>query len=148
MGFFFHTVVSDFLNEIQTVLQREMEGTGCSVSVEATYKGACRLDPKKMKRVVYNLARNAREAMGDRGSFRVSVIADDHHINFRFSDTGGGIPPEMEGRIFESFATHGKENGTGLGLAIVQKIVHEHHGEIAVDSVAGEGTTFTISLPR
>ena len=61
---------------------------------------------------------------------------------------GPGIPRELEGRLFESFATHGKANGTGLGLAIVKGLVEAHRGTVNVSSILGEGTTFTISLPR
>ena len=65
---------------------------------------------------------------------------------FIFQDTGTGIPPELEGRLFEVFATAGKEEGTGLGLAIVHKIVKEHNGEITYNT-SPEGTAFTITLP-
>jgi signal transduction histidine kinase len=65
-----------------------------------------------------------------------------------FEDNGPGIPEELEGRLFESFATHGKRNGTGLGLAIVKGLVEAHRGTVNVLSEIGVGTTFTISLPR
>jgi signal transduction histidine kinase len=53
----------------------------------------------------------------------------------------------MEGRLFQSFATHGKANGTGLGLAIVKTIVDQHEGTLTVSSEPGRGTTFAIGLP-
>ena len=65
---------------------------------------------------------------------------------FTFKDTGTGIPAELEGRLFEAFATAGKKDGTGLGLAIVKKIVQEHSGEISYESTS-RGTTFVITLP-
>ena len=63
------------------------------------------------------------------------------------SDTGPGIPKQIEGRLFESFVTAGKKGGTGLGLAIVKKIVNEHGGAVGVQS-SPAGTTFTIVLPQ
>ena len=71
----------------------------------------------------------------------------DNRLVFIFQDTGMGVPPELEGRLFEVFATAGKEEGSGLGLAIVKKIVSQHDGEIAYKSSPNEGTTFTITLP-
>jgi len=61
-------------------------------------------------------------------------------------DTGCGIAPENLARLFEPFFTT-KTEGNGLGLAITQRIIREHSGEITVDSVSGQGTAFTISLP-
>ncbi|MFL5421302.1 MAG: ATP-binding protein, partial [Myxococcales bacterium] len=62
-------------------------------------------------------------------------------------DTGPGIPPERLARIFDPFFTT-KERGTGLGLALAQEIAQEHSGQLTVTSVLGQGTTFTLRLPR
>jgi len=142
------TFVKDFLTEVAEMLREELAGSGVELVVEATYRGAVRMDAPKMLRAVFNLARNAREAMsGDGGVFRVSVTEQGGMVALSFTDTGPGIPPEMEGRLFDSFATFGKSNGTGLGLAIVKKIVDEHQGTLSVSSGPGAGTTFTIALP-
>jgi len=61
-------------------------------------------------------------------------------------DTGPGIPEELRGKIFEPFFST-KEEGIGLGLPIAQRIVEEHGGEIRVESSAGKGTVFIVSLP-
>ena len=81
------------------------------------------------------------------GTFTVTTDREDDWLIFKFTDTGHGIPPEIRGRLFESFVTQGKQNGTGLGLAIVKKIVNEHEGTIAFDTGPERGTTFTIRLP-
>ena len=62
------------------------------------------------------------------------------------SDTDPGLAPEIENRLFESFATHGKAEGTGLGLALVKKILDDHNGEVRVQSVQGKGATFRLRL--
>ncbi|MGM0574678.1 MAG: GAF domain-containing protein [Myxococcota bacterium] len=140
--------VNDFLGGLKPLLEEEFAGTGIELVVDDRYGDAVRMDANKMRRALYNLARNAREAMRDGGTFRVEVDAADDDVVFRFSDDGPGIPEEMEGRLFDPFVTYGKKTGTGLGLAIVKKIVDEHSGRIDVDSTPGEGTTFTIRIPR
>ena len=67
-------------------------------------------------------------------------------VVIRVADTGEGIPPENLGKIFDYYFTT-KEKGMGLGLPLAHKIIEEHGGIIEVESEAGKGTTFRISLP-
>jgi signal transduction histidine kinase len=115
--------------------------------VSAEYDGIAHFDESKIKRVIFNLARNACQAMGSTGTFtwRVLRMSDDLVLECR--DTGPGIPKEMAGRLFESFATHGKSDGTGLGLAMAKKIIDAHGGSITCQSQPGHGATFRIALP-
>ena len=70
-------------------------------------------------------------------------------VRLSVTDTGVGIPPEVQPRIFDPFfSTKDESKGVGLGLAVVYGIVQRHHGRIDVDSRPGHGTTFTITLPR
>jgi signal transduction histidine kinase len=62
-------------------------------------------------------------------------------------DTGKGMPAEVLEKIFHPFFTT-KDKGTGLGLAVIHKVITDHHGTITVDSAAGEGSTFTVRLPK
>ena len=137
-----------FLDELSELLQEEFTDSGVELVVEDSFGGAVKMDENKMKRVIFNLARNAREAMPDGGLFTIRVSADEHNVHMAFGDNGPGIPAELEGRLFESFATHGKANGTGLGLALVKGLVEAHRGTVSVSSQRDVGTTFTISLPR
>ncbi|MCC6624472.1 MAG: GAF domain-containing protein [Deltaproteobacteria bacterium] len=140
--------VRELMTEVEELLTAELEGSGVALVVDHTFRGAIKADDLKLKRAIANLARNAREAMGDGGgTFTVRVTEDEGWATFTFSDTGPGIPPEIERRLFDSFATHGKKGGTGLGLAIVKKIVEDHGGRLSVTSAPGEGTTFSIALP-
>jgi len=68
-------------------------------------------------------------------------------MSLEVGDTGVGIPPEQTTQIFEPLYTT-KPGGTGLGLYIVQEVVAAHGGQVAVQSVVGQGSTFTITLPR
>ncbi len=147
--------IRTFLDEIAELLRGEFAGSGIELLIEDRFGGTLRMDEQKIKRVIYNMARNAREAMATaegeppRGShFIIRVEADEDVVRLSFIDDGPGIPPEVQARLFEPFVTHGKSNGTGLGLAIVQQIAEEHGGTIRVDTAVGEGTTFELSIPR
>jgi signal transduction histidine kinase len=140
--------LQSFVAEVEDMLRRLAAGrAGIKVEVKLGYRGALRMDDLKMKRALANLGKNALEAMGEQGvlSFAVEQVGD--QVEFSIGDTGPGLPPEIEGRLFEQFATHGKKEGTGLGLALVKKIVDDHHGEVRVESRRGEGVTFRLRVP-
>jgi signal transduction histidine kinase len=106
------------------------------------------MDETKMRRALYNIASNARDAMEDGGSLTITTHSMNNTVEFRLSDTGPGIPQEIRDTLFEPFVTHGKPTGTGLGLAIAKKTIEDHGGEICVESEPGKGATFIISVPR
>jgi len=85
--------------------------------------------------------------MPDGGSLTVTANSCEDKVEIRVSDTGEGLTPEECERLFTPYYTT-KQHGTGLGLAIVQSIVADHNGAIAVESRAGGGATFVITLPR
>ncbi len=136
-----------FVAEMREVIGEELATGKVTLEVDDRYRGTARFDENKLKRVITNIARNARQAMEPGGTFTWTVDREGDELVMTFADTGPGIPPEMEGRLFESFATHGKADGTGLGLAIVKKIVEEHGGTIGYTSAPGQGTTFRVALP-
>jgi signal transduction histidine kinase len=139
--------VDRFIDAVREMLLPETQGFGVKLVVHADYEGTARFDENKLKRVIFNLARNACQAMGAGGTFTWRVRQEDAQLVFECTDTGPGIPREMEGRLFESFATHGKTDGTGLGLAMAKKIVDAHCGTLSCTSVLGQGATFRIALP-
>ncbi|MBN1947338.1 MAG: GAF domain-containing protein [Bradymonadales bacterium] len=136
-----------FMEEIEQLLTQEFEGRNITLQVHTGYRRQAKFDEGKMKRAIFNLARNAREAMPDGGRFDIEVDRDGDQLVFVVSDSGTGIPEDVRDRMFESFVTHGKQGGTGLGLAMVKKMVEEHNGTISFESEAGRGTTFEIRLP-
>ena len=105
-------------------------------------------DAGQLKQAFLNLVLNAQDAMAGGGI--LSVESKNHHnreVKITISDTGVGIPKESFSHIFEPFYTTKKTGGVGLGLSVVYGIIRDHKGFIKVDSVVGQGTTFSIRLP-
>lgn len=105
------------------------------------------LDAGQVQQVLLNLINNAVQAMPQGGRLHLRTAQDDGSVSISVEDTGVGIPAEHLERIFEPFFTT-KPDGTGLGLAISQVIVQGHGGQIVVQSRLGQGSTFTVRLPR
>ncbi len=105
------------------------------------------LDRNQMEQVLFNLLKNALEAMKDGGAIDIEVGSDDNDVFTVIRDSGAGMDPEQLTHLFEPYRTT-KEKGTGLGLMISARIVRDHGGTIAAESAPGEGTSFTIRLPR
>jgi C4-dicarboxylate-specific signal transduction histidine kinase len=104
----------------------------------------------QLEQVCLNLLTNARDALGDSHMRVISISSAvaDGTVRVAFSDTGAGIPPELEPRIFDPFFTTKEVGaGTGLGLSIIYGIIQDHAGTISVDNQPGSGVTFTIELP-
>ena len=108
-------------------------------------------DGNQIKQVFMNMMVNAAEAMSEGGgAFTITTgsSSDKSSIFISFQDEGIGIPAEIQSKIFDPFfTTKGVGKGTGLGLSTSYGIVQSHHGNIAVTSSPGKGTTFTIYLP-
>lgn len=105
-------------------------------------------NPRELTQVLMNLALNAQDAMKQGGVLKLATSTDRGGVVLSVADDGNGMSPEVRERLFEPFfTTRGGRGGTGLGLAICARIVSEHGGDIAVESVEGSGTTFRIWLP-
>jgi signal transduction histidine kinase len=136
-----------------------------NVSIDTIVEGEIpdiMMDPDQMQQVFLNLMINAVQAMPDGGKLKITTLKSDidkeEHIEIikllhgekavivRFEDTGKGIEGEYLNSIFDPFFTK-KSKGTGLGLAISRRIIHEHGGEIDVESKVGKGSVFSIYLP-
>ncbi len=105
-------------------------------------------DKGQIKQILINLILNAQDAMLQGGTLTLETKNKRQDILIRVSDTGKGIPKESLSHIFEPFFTTKKDcSGAGLGLSVVYGIIRDYKGSIKVDSVLGQGTTFTIRLP-
>ena len=103
-------------------------------------------DARMMRQAVINLLVNAVQASPRGGKVVLRAQACSGKVGIAVSDAGPGIPAAHRARIFQPFFTT-KATGTGLGLAVVKRIVEAHRGEVTLESVEGQGTTFTVNLP-
>jgi len=100
-----------------------------------------------LRRAILNLVQNALDAMPQGGTLTLRGEGTATEVQLQVRDTGSGIPAEQLPHIFEPLYTT-KPEGTGLGLYLMQEIVAAHGGKVMVESVVGQGTTFTFTLPR
>jgi PAS domain S-box-containing protein len=112
------------------------------------------VDPGQMERVIRNLIDNAIKYTQAGGSVEVQIVLklidDRAFVSIRITDTGIGIPAEHQSRVFDRFYRVDPSHtipGTGLGLSIVKEIVDAYNGEVRLESMPGEGSTFTVTLP-
>ncbi|MBN2367224.1 MAG: GAF domain-containing sensor histidine kinase [Calditrichaeota bacterium] len=142
------TSAIDILKRFQPQLEQLFRDSGIVLKINNHSQNLIYADTDKLIRVFYNIAKNAKEALGSKGNFVFTVNDQDSVVVFNLEDDGPGIPEEIKNHIFESFVTSGKASGTGLGLAIVKKIIDEHQGTIELKSAPGHGTSFCIKLPQ
>lgn len=95
---------------------------------------------------VTNLLRNAKEATPSGGQVLVSTVRDGDFVLVRVTDTGAGIAPDLQPRVFDPYFST-KKTGTGLGLPTVRRVAEEHGGSLSLESEVGKGTQFTLRLP-
>lgn len=137
-----------FFKELGEQVALEIGARPVDLVFDVDAKVTARFDETRVARAIQNLARNAIEAMSATGGrLTLGARMEDEDLLVTVSDTGPGIPQEVQGRLFQSFVTSGKEGGTGLGLAIVKKIVEEHKGTIEVRS-SPKGAIFELRLPQ
>ncbi|MGN0855155.1 MAG: sensor histidine kinase [Kiritimatiellia bacterium] len=105
------------------------------------------LDKDQIEQVLFNLIKNAQEAIADGGAIEIDISSDDNDVIVRIADNGLGMAPEQVAHLFEPYRTT-KAHGTGLGLMISARVIRDHGGTIAVESAPGQGTIFTVRLPR
>ncbi|MFM1976995.1 MAG: hypothetical protein RL145_1841, partial [Pseudomonadota bacterium] len=144
--------------EAMFTLRAHQKGISFAVNVDQSADIWCLGDPTRIKQVLYNLVSNAVK-FTQSGSVLVTIAATDagngqRALSFAVKDSGIGIEPDVQGRLFERFsqaetATNRKFGGTGLGLAICKQLVTLMDGDIEVESRVGEGSTFrfTVTMP-
>ena len=170
VAFSHHQMVQPCLLDLNVVLTelapqiRPLVGKGISLELVLDSKPApVLIDRQQIEQIVTVLVSNAREAMPDGGRLSVSTHTDTldedsareqavkagGYVHLIVSDTGCGIPAEVQAHLFEPFFVRkGEETGRGLGLASVYGMVRQHGGYILVASERASGTKFTVALPR
>ena len=143
------------LNNIRELLSSELAKKSVAVKVETSPDHFIKVDSNKIKQVLLNLVQNAADSMPKGGTVTLSTRTDRRELLGRpmqvimidVTDTGTGMPAEIQKRLFDPFFTT-KEYGTGLGLPISARIVEKHAGVMEYKTQPNRGTTFTIVLPK
>jgi len=139
--------VNQLIQSVVHLVAPEVHACGIDVHVEFDpVAGVVEVEPQRIRQVLLNLLRNAKEAMVDHGTLTVRTVGPDTggNVVIEISDTGPGFADDAP--IFDAFYTT-KEGGTGLGLAIVHRIISDHGGTIQIQGAQGD-TKFRISLPQ
>lgn len=148
---FDHTTVPKIVDTVVEQMRPMVESKNLALEVDVV-NCDINVDPKRIQQVLINLIGNATK-FTEKGTISVSATATQSAVVFKIKDSGIGIPPEEIENVFEAFhqvdsTSTRKHNGTGLGLAISRDIAIAHKGELTAQSVMGQGSTFTMTLPR
>ena len=136
-------------------MAQHLESHGAHLVVESNPELFIRADSGHLKQVLINLVHNGADAIVGGGAVTLRARAaraslggrETDAVVLEVTDTGKGIPPEVEKRLFDPFFST-KETGTGLGLPIAARIVEKHGGVLRYQTRLGQGTTFEVVLPR
>jgi len=146
--------VDDALRDTESMIAPQILAKGLRYAYNGADKSAAVLaDPEKLQQIVLNLLSNAVKFTDAGGTITLSSEPRGDCIEIRVADTGAGISPDKIDKIFDPFVQAERRlnqpvQGVGLGLAISQDLAEAMDGIVTVESVLGEGSTFTLSLPR
>jgi signal transduction histidine kinase/CheY-like chemotaxis protein len=131
-----------------SMIRERAAGHGITLGLDvAPEVGDITADERKVKQVIFNLLSNAVKFTPDGGRIDVIARCPSDEVEVAVRDTGLGIGPEDQERVFEAFQQAGQREGSGLGLALTRRFVDLHGGRITLDSEPGAGSTFTFTLP-
>ena len=147
--FYLNDLLAECCRSAQSLAAARSIALECRPAGDALFRG----DEELIRRLVMNLLDNAIRYTPSGGQVSAALEAEDSRFRIRIADTGVGIAPDAVPRVFERFyradtARSRQDGGFGLGLAIVQWIAESHHGEVTLATAPGEGSTFTVTLPR
>ncbi len=132
------------------IVRHQIRSKNIHLVVEITPLPTVWCNPGRLNQVLLNLLVNAIQAVeaGSTITIRTHLLAATDEFQYEVADNGPGIPESIRGKIFDPFFTTKPQGvGTGLGLWIAYNIVGEHHGRLEVSTSAGQGTTFTVTIP-
>lgn len=140
--------IPEILNDVLTSLRPQALNKQIALEVELDPDMVeLQADPMLLRQAIANLVDNAIKYTESGGTVKLRAEQVDGRQIVQVEDTGVGIAPADQPRLFEKFFRVGEAKGSGLGLAIVKSIVEQHHGRVSVDSRLGMGSKFTIALP-
>jgi len=144
-----NNVINDALEFTKVRWKDEAETKGITIHItkELSPLPSIAGSPTELREVFTNLINNAIDAIPQGGEIRVKTLMDSNYVISKIEDTGIGIPHTISSRIFDPFFTTKGPQSTGLGMSVSYGIINRHRGTIKLDSIEGQGTTFTIQLP-
>lgn len=131
------------LNELLDSIVQLFKFNGIALKKELQTIPTIKGNIQEIEQIFVNLVQNAIEAMPEGGKLEIKTYPQWGRVAVEISDTGKGIPKELQEKIFDPFFST-RHEGTGLGLSIAYRIIREHGGDIKVTSEVGKGTTFTV----
>lgn len=146
--------LAELLEDIRTTFSGQTEAAGVELHTEVNADLTLAADPDRLNQVLINLTANALRYTPQGGQITITASQSSDGIQIEVTDTGQGIDPQHLPHIFERFyradksRTHADGSGHGLGLPIARQLIRAHGGDITVQSQPGQGTTFTIMLPK
>lgn len=141
-------LLNDVVKKTLSVLEPELKNRKLHVETDFDeFLPLSRFDPAQIRQLLLNLMKNGMQAMTTGGTLRLATGSNQESVWLSVADTGAGIAADQLNQIFVPFYST-KKTGTGLGLMIVDRILRDHRGRVDVESAVGQGTTFTIWLPR
>lgn len=145
--------LSEFTAELASNFRSALENAGLSLKIDCPpLSSPIYVDRDMWEKIVLNLLSNAFK-FTFQGSIEISLSEREKEIQLKVKDSGVGIPADQLDEVFKRFhrvrQTQGRTfEGTGIGLSLVQELVHQHGGEISVESELDKGTTFTVKIPK
>ncbi len=137
----------ELVEESLKVLEKEISNRGLNVDIVLQEKlPSVMADRNQIKQAIFNVIKNAMEAMPAGGKLQISSRCNDEFASLQFADTGIGIQQQDLNHVFTPYFTTKKE-GSGLGLMIIQRIMRDHGGQVGIDSRPGVGTVVSLQLP-
>jgi two-component system, sporulation sensor kinase E len=137
----------ELVEESLKVLELEISNRGLEVDIVLKEKlPPVMADRNQVKQAIFNVIKNAMEAMPVGGQLQISSRCNDEFAVLQFADTGSGIQQQDLNHVFTPYFTTKKE-GSGLGLMIIQRIMRDHGGQVGIDSKPGVGTIVSLQFP-
>lgn len=141
-------ILQELFAQMENQYKEVFKSKNFNFFINNSYDESVNWDRTKITQVIINLIENSLDSLSGEGSLSIDSRENEKGlIEFTFTDTGKGISPDNLKKIFNLYFTT-KTKGSGIGLSVVQQIIAEHNGVISVESSLGNGTTFTIQLPK
>ncbi len=145
--------LEEIISELNNTLEPLVKKKQLILDIDTSLEYPVYADKLKIKQVLYNLLSNAIKFTPEKGKIAIDIDYGNEDITISVSDSGIGIPPEKQDKLFKPFEqldsdSNRQYQGTGLGLALVKNIIDMHGGQLWVESEAGRGSTFIFTLPQ